>query len=135
MGLEEGYMNKSKELSPWEKTCLQRIKKIIDDYCDGSQQRFVERTGLNKGSVSQYVNGKNVPSTSNAQKIADAFNIDVGWILAYDAIPPGADEDPYEMAKAKELYALYQNLTPEARLAFETLLKNLQSASDPRDQQ
>ena len=47
-------MNKTKELSPYEKIIMQRIRQIIDDYCDGSQKKFVDRTGLNKGSVSQY---------------------------------------------------------------------------------
>ena len=123
-------MNKTKELSPWEKTCMQRIRKLIDDYCEGSQQRFVEKTGLNKGSVSQYVNGKNTPSMENAQKIADAFKVDIAWILAYDLIPPGADDetDP-DISRAMDLYRQYQNLSPENQIAFETLLKNLQSGS------
>lgn len=127
-------MNKIKELSPWEKTCMRRIKQLIDDYCDGSQQRFVERTGLNKGSVSQYVNGKNIPSASNANKIAEAFDVDPQWIMGYDIIPPGIDES-YKLQEytinqeAMELYEQYQNLTPENQIAFRTLLKSLQSDS------
>ena len=120
-------MNKTKELSPWEKTCMRRIKQLIDEYCDGSQQRFVEKTGLNKGSVSQYVNGKNVPSESNAQRIAEAFNVDASWVMGYDIIPPGVDEDL--SAEAKELYEQYRNLSPENQIAFRTLLKSLQSES------
>lgn len=127
-------MNKIKELSPWEKTCMRRIKQLIDDYCDGSQQRFVEKTGLNKGSVSQYVNGKNIPSASNANKIAEAFDVDPQWIMGYDIIPPGIDES-YKLQEytinqeAMELYEQYQNLTPENQIAFRTLLKSLQSDS------
>ena len=63
-------MNKSKELSPWEKLIIKRIRSLIDIRCEGSQKKFVDKTGLNKGSVSQYVNGKNVPSWDNAEKIA-----------------------------------------------------------------
>jgi len=127
-------MNKIKELSPWEKTCMRRIKQLIDDYCDGSQQRFVEKTGLNKGSVSQYVNGKNIPSASNANKIAEAFDVDPQWIMGYDIIPPGIDKS-YKLQEytinqeAMELYEQYQNLTPENQIAFRTLLKSLQSDS------
>ena len=120
-------MNKTKELSPWEKTCMRRIKQLIDVYCDGSQQRFVEKTGLNKGSVSQYVNGKNVPSGSNAQKIAEAFGVDPNWVMGYDIIPDGVDEDLND--EAKELYDQYCHLSPENQIAFRTLLKSLQSDS------
>ena len=120
-------MNKTKELSPWEKTCMRRIKQLIDDYCDGSQQRFVEKTGLNKGSVSQYVNGKNIPSEANAQKIADAFNIDATWIMGYDVIPPGIEvstEDHEQTADAIEWYHKFLSADPETRIVIQRLLKD-----------
>lgn len=125
-------MNKKRELSPWEQTCIRRLQTIIDMYCGGSQQRFVERTGLNKGSVSQYVNGKNVPSPANAEKIAAAFNVDVGWLLGYDLIPPGIDEphlteEWIEQREAMELWGLYKQLAPEDQTTVLALMKSLQS--------
>lgn len=127
-------MNKTKELSPWERTCMRRIQKLIDEYCDGSQQRFAEKTGLNKGSVSQYVNGKNVPSMANVEKISAAFGVDVDWILAYDAIPPGIEEshkiDEYQFTQeAIELYERIQNLPQDKQIALQKYLQFLQSES------
>ena len=124
-------MIKTKELSPWEKTCMQRIRKLIDDYCEGSQQRFVEKTGLNKGSVSQYVNGKNVPSLDNANKIASAFNIDSAWIMGLDVIPPGIEEsyDPDEVIEAMALYRRIKKLSPEDQTLFQAFLDRF--PSDP----
>ena len=113
-------MEKTKELSPYEKICMNRIRKLIDEYCAGSQQRFVERTGLNKGSVSQYVNGKNIPSESNARKIAEAFNVDIAWIMGYDAIPPGIDKAPND--EAMQLYQKYMEAAPNIRAAVQALL-------------
>ncbi|MBR3634864.1 MAG: helix-turn-helix transcriptional regulator [Lachnospiraceae bacterium] len=124
-------MIKTKELSPWEKTCMQRIRKLIEDYCEGSQQRFVEKTGLNKGSVSQYVNGKNVPSLDNANKIASAFNIDSAWIMGLDVIPPGIEEsyDPEEIEEAMAMYRRIKKLSPEDRTLFQAFLDRF--PSDP----
>ena len=115
-------MIKKKELSPWEKTCMYRIRSLINDYCDGSQQRFVDKTGLNKGSVSQYVNGKNMPSESNAQKIAKAFNVSPEWIMGYDTIPPGIDESDEYMEEAMRLYRNYMEAAPNIRAAVQSLL-------------
>lgn len=115
-------MNKTKELSPYEKIIMQRIRQIIDDYCDGSQKKFVDRTGLNKGSVSQYVNGKNTPSRENAEKIAEAFHLDVAWVLGYDVIPDGVSEE--DQKKANELSILFENADPEIQKAVMLLLKS-----------
>lgn len=127
-------MNKKKELSQLEKTCMQRIRHLIDEYCGGSQQRFVERTGLNKGSVSQYVNGKNVPSGTNAEKIIKAFNVDPAWLMGFDVIPPGIEEsyklDDYErMQEAMELFDRIQKLPKDKQIALQNYLQFLQSDS------
>lgn len=76
-------MNKTKELSKYEKISVNRIKNLIQTRCDGSQKKFAEKTGLNVGSVSQYVNGKNTPSSLNAQKIAKAFDVEPEWVMGF----------------------------------------------------
>ena len=122
-------MKKKNGLSPYEKIIMQRIKKLIDDYCDGSQRRFVERTGLNKGSVSQYVNGKNTPSWENAEKIARAFNMDVSWIMAVDAIPDGISNPEAYSGKENELISLFESADPDVQNAVMILLKSAQHDS------
>lgn len=78
-------MEKKMNLSQFEKLSRERIKYLIDTYCGGSQQAFAERTGLNKASVSQYMNGKNTPSTKTAEKIAQAFDCDPEWVMGFSS--------------------------------------------------
>ena len=61
-----------------------RIMELIQEYCDGSQQRFVEKTGLNKGAVSQYVNGKKSPTNLAASIIGDTFKVSAAWVMGFD---------------------------------------------------
>lgn len=78
-------MDKKMTLSQYEELSRARIKQLIDTYCNGSQQIFAERTGLNKASVSQYMNGKNTPSTKTAEKIAKAFSCDPEWVMGFSS--------------------------------------------------
>ena len=124
-------MKKKHELSPWEHVILNRIRSLIDVQCNGSQKKFVDMTGLNKGSVSQYVNGKNVPSWENAEKIADAFHIDVNWVMAVDIIPEGLSDEEIARrdSKAQELLTLYENANPEIQKAVMLLLESARQDS------
>ena len=119
-------MKKIKELSPYEKTIRNRLIKLINEYCEGSQSRFVERTGINQGLVSQYVNGKNSPSWETAVKIASAFNIDVGWVMATDTLP---DDAAPETDEEREVIDLYHQADPAIRESVMILLKS--SRRDP----
>lgn len=116
-------MKKKKELTPYEKIKQQRLVQLITEYCGGSQQRFVERTGLNKGSVSMYVRGQNVPSYENMEKIAAAFNVDIEWLLACDILPEGVDSD------TREFVDLFESADPEIQSAVLTLLKSSKRGS------
>lgn len=115
-------MNKSRELSPWEKVIVKRIRSLIDIRCEGSQKKFVDKTGLNKGSVSQYVNGKNVPSWKNAEIIAAAFDVEVGWIMATDTIPEGTTEDITLSSKEERLILGYRASDDTTRAIVDKIL-------------
>ena len=118
-------MKKIKQLSPYEKVVQSRIIKLINEYCEGSQKHFVEKTGINQGSVSTYVNGQNTPSWENAEKIAAAFNIDVKWVKAVDAIPEGVDPDPVP-DEIIEFYRQYQNLPQNLKDSVDLIIKSQQ---------
>ena len=77
-------MIKKKDMTRYENAAKDRINYLIDTYCDGSQQRFSERTGLNKGSLSQDDHGKKIPSNITASKIADIFHINPAWLMGFD---------------------------------------------------
>ena len=114
-------MNKKHELSPYEKAIRQRIMELINKHCEGKQAKFVERTGLNKGSVSQYVNGNNTPSWPNAEKIAAAFDIDASWVMAVDVIPDG-ESDIVLSSKEEKLILGYRDADETTRSIVDKIL-------------
>ena len=62
----------------------ERIRYLIDARCDGKQIEFSKKTGIPKGTVSNYVNGNNVPSDEYARKIANTFRVNFYWIKGFD---------------------------------------------------
>lgn len=127
-------MIKKKDMTIYESAARERINYLIDNYCDGSQQRFVERTGLNKGSVSQYVNGKNIPSNITASMIAEAFNINPAWLMGFDVPMERVHHNDHDIPdnttlKAMALYERYAHAIPEVQAAVEALLRSSKSDS------
>lgn len=116
-------MNKSKELSKYEQISRERIRDLIKLRCNGNQKEFAQRTGLNTGSVSQYVNGKNTPSSLTAKKIAAAFDLSPEWVMGFSNgmssaanIPsPSTAATPTLSPDREELLANYGNLNEEGQ--------------------
>lgn len=46
---------------------------------------LAEKTGINKTTISYYVNGKTVPRASKLYLIAQALDVSEAWLLGYDA--------------------------------------------------
>lgn len=76
----------------------ERIIKIINENCNGSQAEFAQRVGIGKSSVSQYVNGRNFPSNVRAGQIAHAFGLNPMWVMGFD-VPKHAS--PAEMHRER----------------------------------
>ncbi len=76
-------MKKEKGLTPSEEVCRDRLLKLLVDRCDSKQSEFVKKTGLNQGSVSMYISGKNTPGKNSVSKIAKAFGVAPEWVLGY----------------------------------------------------
>ena len=45
---------------------------------------LARKTGLNKGQISQYLKGYNIPSPDKVMKIADALNVNPMWLTGND---------------------------------------------------
>lgn len=73
-----------KKLEEVKTNSRNRIIELIQEYCEGSQQQFVDKTGLTKGAVSQYVNGHRTPSNLAAQKIGQTFHVAPAWVMGFD---------------------------------------------------
>lgn len=66
-----------------EKESRNRIIYLIDTYCSGKQQIFADKCGIGKSSVSQYVNGTNTPGNIHASRIAEAFGVNIMWVMGF----------------------------------------------------
>ncbi|MDD3369234.1 MAG: XRE family transcriptional regulator [Lachnospiraceae bacterium] len=49
-----------------------------------SQQDLSEASGVNKASISQYVNGSHVPSNISSNKMSKVLNVNPLWLMGFD---------------------------------------------------
>lgn len=65
-------------------------KELKDRLAEGLSLRgmratdLAEKTGINKTTISYYMNGKTVPRSSKLYLIAQALNVSEAWLLGYD---------------------------------------------------
>jgi len=60
-----------------------RIKEAMA-FRDFTQADLVKKTGISKGALSSYLSGRYEPKQPRLQKIADALNINILWLLGND---------------------------------------------------
>ena len=48
-----------------------------------NQQTLAEKSGVNKASISQYVNGTHMPSVESAKKMAKVLGVNYSWLLGH----------------------------------------------------
>ena len=61
----------------------ERLNELMTQY-GLKQSDIVKRTGLNKATISYYMNGKREPAQDNIFIIAQAFDVDPAWLMGYD---------------------------------------------------
>ena len=64
--------------------CFQDRLKELMQINNLRQADIVKRTGLDKSTISYYLNGKREPAQDNIFIIAQAFNVDPAWLMGYD---------------------------------------------------
>ena len=83
------------------------------------QKDIVDKTGLNKSTISNYCNGNRVPNQKNIAIISDAFDISPAWLMGYDV----------GMKRSKEESKDYVVTLEEQKILVEL------QAIDPRDRE
>lgn len=91
------------------RTVSQNIKELIE-YVGLNQAQLAKITGITPAAISMYVNGERTPTIENLEKIADACDTGVEYILrkSDDKTPPPMDisklnkEDQEEVLKFME---------------------------------
>lgn len=76
---------------------------------------LAELSGLNKSSVSRYLNGKMVPRTPQISKMATALGVSPTWVLGYNVTMDGKELADIDITKLSDLnkeklFAYYQAL-------------------------
>lgn len=132
-------MDKKGSLNKYEKLTVDRLQWIVDNLCGGSQQELVDRSGINKGSLSQYLKGRNSPSNLNAKKIADAFNISPAWVMGFD-VPMREEEsetvDDFRQRMHEEygsLFDMVDDASMEQRKKIEEVVRIMTRHDDGSD--
>lgn len=100
-------------------------------------QELADRSGVNKASISQYINGSHAPSNISAGKMAAVLGVDPVWLMGFDVpMLPTKGDNPRELRSDESaLLANYNSLNEtgkeKAREAVEMLTTNILFVSDP----
>ena len=98
-----------------------------------TQEDLANKMGYDRSSIAKIESGKVDLPQSKIIEFANVFGVDAGDLLGWGddlyvtTIPTTPDEK-----KAKELYSLYENASPEIQSAVELLLKSSQQPPEVR---
>ena len=81
-------------------------------YRNMTASQLADKCGLNKSSISRYLNGERIPRTEAIHKMATVLHINPAWILGYDV--PMIEAVDY-LAEIQDKKVLIERLTPENR--------------------
>lgn len=91
-------------------------------------QDLADKTGINKASISQYVNGSHCPSNYTATMMADVLRVDPIWLMGFEVPMEKPEEkinDSEHLKKYREFINLYSQLSDEKRTLVDNMLKAL----------
>ncbi len=97
------------------------------------QVDLVNKTGISKASINQYVKGIHCPENDRAVILANALRVDPMWLMGFD-VPmekPSVEiaDINYDKSKSREakVIALYDSLPPSQQALVDNLLETLVS--------
>lgn len=61
----------------------QRLSEALNDK-KMKPQELADKSGVNKGSISLYMNGKGAPGNLNAGKMAEILEVNPMWLMGFD---------------------------------------------------
>lgn len=89
-----------------------------------TQADFVRRTGFSSGIVSQWMNGRKVPSSESVDRIADVLGADLDMVLALAGHRPNVEaRDPDDPGEQLAGMVRRVRWTTERRRVIETALR------------
>lgn len=97
------------------------------------QVDLVNKTGISKASINQYVKGVHCPENDRAMILANVLNVDPMWLMGFDVpmekVAVEIADANYDKKNSREarLVALYGALSPSQQTLVDNLLENLSS--------
>ena len=107
-------------------TTQERLAEMMKEF-NISAADIVRKTGINKSTLSNYINGKRTADQEHLSLIADPYGIDPAWLMGYDVPMKPATELNIEMIDPDdaEIYKRIANLPLEKKAALLDMLKLL----------
>lgn len=125
-------MNDKDMMMELQEACKKRIIYLINEYCDGSQQVFADKVKIGKTSVSQYVNGQNLPTNKRAGQIAQIFSVSPAWVMGFD-VPMNKPATELEAEPDAAFLARYKRLTKRDRAVIDQMVSSLLQSENVLD--
>lgn len=93
----------------------ERIKEKQLEY-GYKQKEIIEKTGISKAAISNYVNGNRIPDTESALKLSNVLNISMEWLLT------GKTTNENLSLEEQLLLDAYRDANPAIKMATRKLL-------------
>lgn len=117
-------MNEQKE------PCNKRIKRALE-LRNMKQADLVEKTGIGKSAISQYLSGKYVPKQTATHLIAKALNVSEAWLMGYDVPIERVEEVKTVVTKEeKEFLQLFNQLDSDDKDNLRNYINNVLLITD-----
>lgn len=81
-------------------------------------------TGIDKGAMSNYINGKYAPKQDKVYKLAEALDVDPGWLMTGDepVSETGKGRPSYQYSDAQKVARAYEKAEEWQKEAVKKLL-------------
>lgn len=89
-----------------------------------TQQDIADKTGLDKSTVSLYVNGKREPRQDKISIICDAYNLDPAWLMGHD-VPMERRDTAKAAEKHFVILEKYLKLSPRDQQIVESMIDSM----------
>lgn len=94
----------------------QRLREALSD-AGMIPQELANASGVNKASISQYINGSHIPSNISSGKIASVLNVNPLWLMGFNAPKHEGPAANVPTAEEQALITAYRSASNDTKNA------------------
>lgn len=105
----------------------ERLKEFMKIY-NLKQADIIEKTGISSSCLSSYVNGTRQPKSDKIGLIADAYGVNISWLMGFDTsmIEKNVDiPNKQNISEHIEIINMYDKLNAEQKKLVYDMMKNM----------